>query len=94
MKISKIMAVAVAAPVILTSALALASTEQCTSAPRAKWRTADDMKVAAEALGYKNIRSIKVEDGCYEAYAFNKEGRRVEVHFNPLSLKVVRVKNK
>lgn len=94
MKISKIIAVALAAPVILTSTLALASTEQCSSAPKTQWRTADDAKVAAEALGYKNIRSVKVEDGCYEVYAFSKEGRRAEVHLNPLSLKIVRVKNK
>jgi hypothetical protein len=34
--------------------------------------------------GYE-VRKIEVEDGCYEAYAIDKDGRRVELFINPVS---------
>ena len=30
-----------------------------------------------------DVRSIKTEDGCYEAYAIDAKGKRVEAYFNP-----------
>ena len=85
----------IAAPIILGATTVHASDDvACTSAPQAEWRSLDDVKTAAEALGYKDVRKVEVEDRCYEAYAFDKDGRRVEIYFDPVSLKIVRVKDK
>jgi hypothetical protein len=32
------------------------------------------------------VRSIKSEDGCYEAYATDAQGNKVEAYFNPKTL--------
>lgn len=86
-----VVAATIAATLVLSASPSLASEyESCTSAPRADWRTIDDVKVAAEALGFKDVRRAKVEGSCYEVYAFDKNGNRVEVYFDPMSLKVVK----
>ncbi len=76
-----------------TTLPANASDDNCTSAPSAEWRTKDEATAAADALGYK-VSRMKVEDSCYEAYAHDKDGRRVEIYIDPMTLKVVRVKDK
>ncbi len=67
---------------------------RCSQAPQSEWRSIDDARAAAEALGYKDVRKMEAEDGCYEAYAFDKDNRRVEIYMDPVSLKIVRVKDK
>lgn len=94
MKNSVLLALAIAAPLAFGSTVAVASDENCTSAPRSEWRSMDDVKTAVEKLGYKDVRKIEAEDGCYEAYAFDKNGRRVELYIDPVNLKIVRVKGK
>lgn len=76
-----------------TAPIAMAAEENCTSAPSASWRTPADATAAAEVLGYK-VQRIKTEGTCYEAYARDKDGRRVEVFLDPMTLQVVRVKDK
>ena len=45
----------------------------------------------AKGLGY-DVRSITAENGCLEAYAIDKDGKRVEVYLNPATGDVVQVK--
>lgn len=54
----------------------------CGSAPQDKWMTEDAMKEKAKTLGL-DVRQVKVEDGCYEVYAIDDKGNRVEAVFNP-----------
>jgi hypothetical protein len=42
-------------------------------------------------MGYK-VRQVKVEDGCYEIYAVDKNGQRIEAYFNPVTAEVVKTK--
>lgn len=77
-----------------SSTVAFASSDYCASAPRAQWRSMADAKAAVEALGYKQVRKIEADDGCYEAYALDKDGRRVEIYLDPVHLKVVKVEGK
>ena len=64
---------------------------RCSRSPKSQWRTMSDARAAAEALGYKNIRKMEIEDGCYEVYALDKKNRRVEIYIDPVSLKIVHV---
>lgn len=50
--------------------------------PVDQWQTREALQARLEAMGWK-IRSIRTEDGCYEAYAFDEKGKRVEAYFNP-----------
>lgn len=37
-----------------------------------------------------DIKKIKVDEGCYEAYALNAEGQRVEAYFNPQTFELIK----
>ncbi len=82
---------AFAAPAFAAEHDTAAAAESCGNAPRAEWKSENDIRQSAEGLGYK-VRSIKVEDGCYEIYAFNSAGARVEAYLNPVSGELVREK--
>lgn len=50
--------------------------------PKDKWMSEDAMKAKAKELGL-DVRKIKVENGCYEVYAIDAKGKKVEEIFNP-----------
>ncbi len=52
--------------------------------PMNEWQPREALQKKLENEGWK-IRSIKTEDGCYEAYAM-KDGKRMEAYFNPKTL--------
>jgi hypothetical protein len=61
----------------------------CTSEPKDKWLTESAMKAKIAELGYK-YRIFKVTDGnCYEIYGQDKNGKRIEVYFHPITGSVV-----
>lgn len=60
----------------------------CTTEPKDKWLSEDAMKAKATEMGYK-AQVFKVEGSCYEIYGYNKDGKAVEVYFNPVSAEIV-----
>ena len=60
----------------------------CTDAPASSWITEDAAKAKAAALGF-DVRDLKVETGCYEIYAIDKDGRRVQAVMNPANGEIV-----
>ena len=42
-----------------------------------------------EADGWKKVRQVKTENGCYEVYGFNEKNERAEVFFNPKTFEKV-----
>ena len=58
---------------------------KCTSAPKSKWRPRSALEAQLQADGY-SIRQIKVEGGCYEVYATDKDGKRANMAFNAETL--------
>jgi hypothetical protein len=63
---------------------------KCTAEPRDKWLTEDAMKAKIVALGYEKIKTFKVSGDCYEIYGYDKDGRKAEVYFNPVTGDVVK----
>lgn len=61
----------------------------CTAQPQSKWITPAKMKAKIAKMGYKSIKVFQVSGSCYEIYAINKDGRRAEVYFNPVTGAVV-----
>lgn len=60
---------------------ALASEDGC-NVPMSDWQPREALQQKLEQEGWK-VRSIKTEDGCYEAYAVDKNGKRLEAYFDP-----------
>lgn len=51
--------------------------------PKDKWINEADFKARIEAQGY-TIKTFKVSKGnCYEIYGFDKDGKKVEIYFDP-----------
>jgi hypothetical protein len=80
----------VATLTLLTATSAFAK-KDCTNLPKDKWMAEAEFKKQAEAKGYK-ITKFKQPGSCYEIYGTNKEGKEVEVYFNPVDGAVVKEK--
>lgn len=51
--------------------------------PKDKWMSEADFKTKIEGQGYK-IKTFKVSKGqCYEIYGFDKDGKKVEIYYDP-----------
>ena len=59
---------------------------KCTSAAQSAWMNPDATKDLLKQQGYKEVRKIKVTEGnCYEVYAIDAQGEKVEVYLDPTS---------
>lgn len=84
--------IATAAVALVAATLpAAASSKSCGNAPQNEWMSIADVQAKAEGMGYK-VRQVKIEDGCYEIYALDKDGKRVEAYLNPVTAEVVNTK--
>ena len=55
---------------------------QCPEHPRAEWRPYTDLEKKLTAEGW-TIRRMEKTDTCYEVYAKDPQGKRVEAFFDP-----------
>ena len=74
----------------LASGVAFAK-KDCTDQPKEKWMSEADFKKKVEGEGYK-ISKFKQPGTCYEIYGLNKEGKKVEIYFNPVDGSIVKEK--
>lgn len=65
--------------------------KSCTDEPKSKWMTEDAFKAKAMEEGYK-IRKFKQPGTCYEIYGTDKDGKNVEIYFNPVDGSIVKRK--
>jgi hypothetical protein len=73
---------------ILALSASLAQAGEKCSVPMADWKPREDLEAKLKAQGW-DVRTIKTEDGCYEAYAIDDKGHRVEAYFNPKTFEPV-----
>ncbi len=58
---------------------------KCATGPKTKWQPKSTLESQLQADGYK-VRQIKVEGGCYEVYATDKDGKRANMAYNAETL--------
>lgn len=64
----------------------------CTEQDKADWLDQKQFQTNLKNEGY-NIKKFKVTNGnCYEIYAWDKKGKKVEIYFNPISGEIVKQK--
>lgn len=78
----------IAAVLVLTGLTAQAK-KSCTEEPKDKWMKIEDFKKKVEEMGYK-IKKFKQPGTCYEIYGTNKEGKKVEIYFSPVDMKIIK----
>ena len=74
---------------LLAAAPALATgLYTCESGPREGWKSKEALQEKLTGEGW-NVRFIKEDGGCWEVYALDAKGDRVEAYFHPVTLKNV-----
>ena len=71
-----------ALPALPTFATGLAT---CDSGPTNGWQPVETLEKQLKEKGW-TIRRIKEDGGCYEVYAIDEKGQRVEAYFHPVTL--------
>ena len=64
----------------------------CDSGPQETWQPQAKLEKQLTDKGWQ-VRRIKVDGGCYEVYAINEKGEKVEVYFHPKTLEAVPTKH-
>ena len=77
----------IALTVLATGATQAMAGPTCTNEPRGKWLTETQMTEKFTALGYRDdVKKLHVSKGnCWEIYGHDKEGRKVEIYFHPIT---------
>ena len=57
----------------------------CDSGSKEGWQSQDKLTTMLTQKGWQ-VRRIKEDGGCYEVYALNEKGERVEAYFHPRTL--------
>lgn len=81
-------AVALALSVLSVGAFSATYDGECTDQPRSKWMSTADVKGKFETQGY-SVRKVKTGGSCYEVYAIDGNGRKVELFVSPVDASVV-----
>ena len=56
----------------------------CDSGPKSGWQPPEKLEKQLTDQGWK-VRRIKEDGGCYEVYALDDKGQRVEAYFHPVT---------
>jgi len=92
MKTTSVLATAaVAASLLLAGSWAPAEATgrtTCKSGPQSGWKPQASLKQQLTSQGWQ-VRNIKVDGGCYEVYALNEKGERVESYYHPVTFEHV-----
>ena len=64
----------------------------CESGPKEDWQKPEVLQTRLEDKGW-TVRRIKEDGGCYEVYALNADGERVEAYFHPETLEPVPIED-
>lgn len=72
---------------VLLTALPAAASDRCT-APKDTWRPVEELTAELTAKGW-TVQNVKTDHGCYEVYAKDDKGKRVEAFFDPASFELV-----
>ena len=76
---------AVTSLVLLMAGPSFAAAGSCSTAPASKFKPKATLEAQLTTEGLK-VRQIKVEKGCYEVYAVDKSGKKVNLAYNAETL--------
>ena len=76
---------ALAAATFIGSPVHATGLATCDSGPQSGWQPQATLEKQLVSQSWQ-VRRIKVDGGCYEVYAINDRGERVEAYFHPVTL--------
>jgi len=75
--------------VALSVAVPAFASEPCTAEPQSKWQSEATVSARLKQQGFEVLRT-EAGHGCYEVKARDTQGRRVELHVDPATARIVR----
>ena len=75
----------------LVAATAAQAEESCNQ-PVGNWKSREAVHDMASERGW-TLKRIKIDDGCYEVYGTDQDGRRFEAKIDPVTLDVIEVED-
>ncbi len=66
-----------------------AAAEDVCSVPQAEWQPKEALQQKLEGEGWK-VKTIKIDEGCYEVYGKDAAGKRMETYFDPKTFAVMK----
>ena len=66
-----------------------ASAAELCNVPEAEWQPKEALQKQLESEGV-TIKKIKIDEGCYEVYGTDKDGKRIENYYDPKSFALVK----
>ena len=70
---------------LLIAGPSVAASGSCSTAPSSQFKPKATLEAQLTSEGLK-VRQIKVENGCYEVYAVDKSGKKVNLAYNAETL--------
>lgn len=64
----------------------------CDSGDKSGWQSSETLQKQLTEKGW-TVRRIKEDGGCWEVYALNEKGERVEAYFHPVTLEPVPIEH-
>ena len=58
---------------------------KCAAGPKSEWQPKSALESQLQTEGF-TVKQIKIESGCYEVYATDKGGKRVNMAYNAQTL--------
>ena len=83
-----VLAIALAIMLCATATSNATGLATCDSGARESWQPQEKLEKLLLERGWK-IRRVKEDGGCFEVYAFDEKGDRVEAYFHPKTLDLV-----
>ena len=77
----------IALPLLLALAAGTAAAHgdvKCTTKPKSEWKSHEELAEKLKKEGWV-IRRMEVSSSCYEVYAKDPKGKRVEAFFDPVT---------
>jgi len=62
----------------------------CDSGSPDGWQPQEKLTAMLKKKGWE-VRKVKVDGGCYEVYAIDEKGERIETYFHPVTLERVKI---
>ncbi|MCY4463478.1 MAG: PepSY domain-containing protein [Albidovulum sp.] len=63
----------------------------CDSEPRSDWVAKETLEDQLTEQGWQ-VRRIKEDGNCWEVYAINSDGKRVEAYIHPITLEIEKIR--
>jgi len=81
--------IALAALVLAASTGAALASETCTQEPKSKWLSQEAIAAKLKDQGFEVART-ETKRSCYEVKAKDARGRRLELHVDPVTARIVK----